>query len=183
MSICPGQASNVIGREHPLQSYHFFHSVFNPLRNSTRSRSSRFESLVTRSSGMADLVARRSSMSVFLTVTSFPSAVISRTSFSSSPLSTPLTDLASTVVISTDSYPFAIVLLGTTIASSKYSRVCLPAPLTGGPTSPPCPSSWWQRWHWTAVLFRKISRPLRASPPASDSRYLPRSSPFGRAFS
>lgn len=65
---------------------HFFHSSFNPFRNSTKSRNSRFVSLLVRSSGMADFVVRRSSMSLFFTVTSLPSAVISRTSFSSSPL-------------------------------------------------------------------------------------------------
>ena len=36
---------------------YFFHSSFNPLRNSTKSRNSRLLSLPTRSSGIADLVA------------------------------------------------------------------------------------------------------------------------------
>src|SRR6476646_3658982 len=166
----------------PADPAHFFHSSFNPLRNSTRSRSSRFVSLVGRSSGMADLVARRSSISSFFTVTNLPSAVIRCTSLLSSDLSTPLTVFPSTVVMRTDSYPLAIALLGRTIDSSRYSRVCLPTPLSGGPISPPSPSSLWHRWHSTASLWRRMSRPRAASPPASASRYLPRSS-LGRAFS
>ena len=65
---------------------------------------------------------------------------------SSSFLTTPTRYLPSVVLTITDSKPGAILALGATSDSSRYSRFCrVPTPSSLGPTTPPSPWAVWQR--------------------------------------
>src|SRR5262249_54320905 len=92
---------------------------FRLARNSTTSRSSRFVKCFTASSGIADLPRARSSIFPFGIGTTAPSAVISFTSLASSALRMPLTTVPFDSDSTTDSYPCAICLLGSTMDSRR----------------------------------------------------------------